>query len=1746
MKSNIKKNLILPFLLLISLCALICGMFAIAVSTETVYASSRSNSAKCLTYGTTTTSSGSTSSGCPSNFKIYMNAPSVSGTSTIYQDRLLDWSSYNFSVETSSVSNHISFKLYRNGSLWLNKSLSGNSTMSLYSANLPDGEYELEYCCNYRPNIFVGYTTYTYRYRFEADKTDPSYSLTAGGYGISSGSYTNKQIVYTGIDPNFSYIYYKTPNDSSYYSYYATSYTVSATTANNGWWYFQGYDRTGSVSASVSVYLDTVKPTGRVVANGYTVSNGGYTNKPFYYTASDSGSGVSSVQYKYPGASGWYSYSSGSTLSGSYGWYTFRTIDRSGNISDEYKVYYDAGYPTGTLYGGTTSRSSGSYVNSSYVKYVASDSYSGIANCYVRMPGSSSYTSYASGTQLATEGTYYFYSVDRSGNASSTVSITLDKTKPNGTLYGGTTSRSSGSFVNSSYIKYTASDGISGVANCYVQKPGSSSYTSYTSGTQLTAEGTYYFYSTDRAGNVSATVSITLDKTLPVGTVYGGTTSKTSGSYVNASYIKYQSSDGISGISTSYVKMPGSSYYSAYTNGTQLATEGTYYFYSVDRAGNQSATVSITLDKTKPTGTIYGGTNVIQSGGATNASYIMFVPYDAIGVANVYVKKPGSNSYVSYTSGTQLTAEGTYYFYATDRANNASDTYSVTMDRVIPAAQLFVDDNPFGNNGYTNGGHIKFECSETCFVKKPGETSFSAYVSGTEYYKPGQYVFYGLDRAGNNTGNYTIVIDRTVKPLTVQNINEDGITDGDVIIDWTNGASDKFAPVKKVTINGKEYHKGDVVYTIDTGVYHVYSEDAAGNVWETEFASTKNNIVTKTFQKEFYEAHDADDNYFTFASYDSALAFAVAREKGYVRTGEWYNETWDTGLAMDAKDSVNAHNGVYFIYKKSGSEQEEIAYFTEERLNEVILEYAKVGIEDYFYWEKEFAPIADGENLYSYSDAKVILATGVEFGSNIGTLIDGEVFAEGVFTGEGFHVLTVLDEWNNSCEYQLSVVRNVPEIRYAINGGSGNSAAFDRVFRFKDEVRISISDLYDEFAMFNVFDEHEELMGNFNVDDEFTISESGTYTVVAVNHFGMTETFTLIISRDAPKVNITENTEDKKLEISITDSIDDESQIATLEIYKSTDNGETWLLLDKDDYGKEISVDTFAYAFRTSGIFKVVVSDAFRTGIDAVTQTFEYEQKAPVGILTGVENGGYTNGSVKFEWTDEAKARVEKDGEVIEYKSGTLLEDDGVYTITFENFDTFKAEYSFTIDTVAPVVEVHGAVNTARGNRDVTVTWVESNLLGQLYKDGKHVGVYDNGAVLKDDATYRITVTDLASNMTEVEFTIDKVADFSINVNDKGLANSVTVTPNETLNVVLTKGDETVEYELGEAITEPGHYTLQITDGVGNRKEMTFTVVEPLVQKFEYNFDDMPGFEKVTVNGEDTRLNYGTLELTEDGVYDVGVVVNGTSYNFTVTVDATAPVITLNGAQDGKTTNSDVKVSWTDTEAKVVCKLNGKEIAIENGAVFTEEGTYEIFAEDLCLNKLKVSFSIDKTLEYSVTIDGEDADAVNERLNKDVTFNAYEKLNVSVSLDGEKIYFEFGQLLTDEGKYEVRIFDEHGNSETIVFTIDKTAPTLVLNGVENEGQTKNAVTLTEPSEECEIKVFFNDEEIEYNLGDELTEAGEYRVELTDTVGNANAYMFTIQKTLSGGFIALFVILGIALVGGGVFAFLFIRKRKNSK
>ena len=85
-------------------------------------------------------------------------------------------------------------------------------------------------------------------------------------------------------------------------------------------------------------------------------------------------------------------------------------------------------------------------------------------------------------------------------------------------------------------------------------------------------------------------------------------------------------------------------------------------------------------------------------------------------------------------------------------------------------------------------------------------------------------------------------------------------------------------------------------------------------------------------------------------------------------------------------------------------------------------------------------------------------------------------------------------------------------------------------------------------------------------------------------------------------------------------------------------------------------------------------------------------------------------------------------------------------------------------------------------------------------------------------------------------FGIDKTVNYAVNVNDKGLANSVTVTAGESVSVCLTGNGEAIDYTLGDAITEPARYVLTITDRLGNRTEISFEIVRSLVKEFVHDY----------------------------------------------------------------------------------------------------------------------------------------------------------------------------------------------------------------------------------------------------------------------------------------------------------------------
>ena len=226
----------------------------------------------------------------------------------------------------------------------------------------------------------------------------------------------------------------------------------------------------------------------------------------------------------------------------------------------------------------------------------------------------------------------------------------------------------------------------------------------------------------------------------------------------------------------------------------------------------------------------------------------------------------------------------------------------------------------------------------------------------------------------------------------------------------------------------------------------------------------------------------------------------------------------------------------------------------------------------------------------------------------------------------------------------------------------------------------------------------------------------------------------------------------------------------------------------------------------------------------------------------------------------------------------------------------------------------------------------------------------------------------LKTSGTDMTETVEAEADFDINVNDKGLSNSVTITANEEVTLVLTRDGEVVEYKPGDAITQPAAYTLTITDVLGNKAEMSFTIVEPLVQKFEHNFDDTPGFEKALVNGEEKRLNYGTLELFGGGTYEVGIVVSGKTYTFTVTVDATAPTLKLEGVENGGKTTGGVVISEPPETAEIKVYRGEEEIEYKLGETISEEGEYRVTITDECGNSAVYTFTIEAGTNWALII----------------------------------------------------------------------------------------------------------------------------------------------------------------------------------
>lgn len=461
---------------------------------------------------------------------------------------------------------------YEDSTKYSNTSKSNPKTVTYNLPTLTEGKYNLSMYTHNDYSGTVGDTASSVSFDFYVDMTKPTIS---GASTSTTGKYTNAAFTVSASDAvsGVENLYMKTPTSSSYVAV-GTSKTVTAG-STNGLYSWYAVDAAGNQTATHYVYYDSTKSVGSIKNASGTTLTSTYTNGTFYYTATDSGSDVSYMQYKKPGASSWSSYTSGTkiTASATNGLYQFRTYDKANNVSEISSISLDSNKPSGTLYGGSSVVANGGTTNADYVKFVASDTFSGLKNTYIKEPGATSYTTYVNGSQYVANGEYSFYCEDVALNQSVVYTIKKDGESPvlaceQSDFY----ATYDGDFT------VTASDEHSSFS-FYYKKPNMTEY-ELVSGNSYTIydtepDGKYYFFAVDELNNSTAYMWIELSVAYPEAQII---------KFDDVNKYKITWSDDSTGVLNG----------SAYTKNTWIAQEGNYTF-SLTNKKNRTTTYTFSL-----------------------------------------------------------------------------------------------------------------------------------------------------------------------------------------------------------------------------------------------------------------------------------------------------------------------------------------------------------------------------------------------------------------------------------------------------------------------------------------------------------------------------------------------------------------------------------------------------------------------------------------------------------------------------------------------------------------------------------------------------------------------------------------------------------------------------------------------------------------------------------------------------------------------------------------------------------------------------------------------------------------------------------------------------------------------------------------------------------------------------------------------------------------------------------------------
>jgi len=258
---------------------------------------------------------------------------------------------------------------------------------------------------------------------------------------------------------------------------------------------------------------------------------------------------------------------------------------------------------------------------------------------------------------------------------------------------------------------------------------------------------------------------------------------------------------------------------------------------------------------------------------------------------------------------------------------------------------------------------------------------------------------------------------------------------------------------------------------------------------------------------------------------------------------------------------------------------------------------------------------------------------------------------------------------------------------------------------------------------------------------------------------------------------------------------------------------------------------------------------------------------------------------------------------------------------------------------------------------------------------------FTSGTTVTAEGSYTLTVT-AGSQSKTIQFRIDKTSP----------TGSVTINGGA---VYTTSREVMLDFTLGAGVTDVAR--LQFSNN-----NLTWSSEEAYIDSRSYTLSAGDGVKTVYVRFIDRAGNEGSAQAS-------------------VILDTTAPIV--NGVTNGASFNTSRTITFDEGTAI----LNGSPFT--SGTTVNAEGSYVLVVTDGAGNGTYVTFTIDKTVPIVSGVE----EGKSYNTSRTITFN-----EGTATLNGSS--FASGTTVNADGSYVLIVTDAAGNSITITFSINKTAP----------------------------------------------------------------------------------------------------------